>query len=454
MEIYHKIENINNQNIVVIYVNYPSEYEFSLDFDSIKKNVSNVADKIRQYAMKNVTKISDNTALLILNGVVIGTIMVSQLVAPKINAQTLKNNVEQSETITGNSDTSIKEDKQEETKAEEGIQNTITETGEKKEEPAKQEEIKTVTQAKQTTSTAVTTPVKQPAKTTTAVAVTPAPTQITPAPAQTTPTVSDKMISVRLSTNQVIQVPLEEYIVGVVGAEVPALFHTETLKAQAIASRTYTMNKTSRGETLVASSANQNYKTKEELQKMWGSSFDSYYLKVKNAVNETKGKVLTVNGKYIDALYFSTSNGKTEDSIYVWGNSYSYLKSVDSPWDVGISSYSYTKVMTLSEVSSKLGVNLTSMSQINVISKTTGDRINKISFCGKEFTGVKIRELLVLRSTDFEISINGSNVTFVTKGYGHGVGMSQYGANEYAKKGASYDTILKHYYTGVSITNI
>lgn len=433
MEIYHKIENINNQNIAVIYVNYPSEYEFSLDFDSIKKNVSNVADKIRQYAMKNVTKVSDNTVLLILNGVVIGTIMLTQLVAPKVNTQDLGNNVEQSETITGDFDTNIKEDKQEETNVEEGIQNTITETSDKKEEPAKQVEIKTPTAAKQATQTAVTTPAP------------------TPAPATT---VSDKIISVRLSTSQVIQVPLEEYIVGVVGAEVPALFHTEALKAQAIASRTYTMNKSSRGETLVASSANQNYKTKQQLQTMWGSSFDTYYSKIKNVVEQTKGKVLTVNGKYIDALYFSTSNGKTEAPIYVWGNSYSYLKSVDSPWDVGISSYSYTKVMTLSEVSSKLGVNLTSMSQINVISKTTGNRINKISFCGKEFTGVKIRELLGLRSTDFEISINGSNITFVTKGYGHGVGMSQYGANEYAKKGATYDKILKHYYTGISITNI
>ena len=108
----------------------------------------------------------------------------------------------------------------------------------------------------------------------------------------------------------------------------------------------------------------------------------------------------------------------------------------------------------MSTISSKLGVNLTSVSEISINSKTVGDRVANVTFCGKSFTGVQVRTLLGLRSADFEVSQNGNNIVFTTKGYGHGVGMSQYGANEMAKSGYSYSQILKHYYTGVSLTTI
>ena len=160
---------------------------------------------------------------------------------------------------------------------------------------------------------------------------------------------------------------------------------------------------------------------------------------------------MTYNGNYIDAVYFSTSNGRTEDPIYVWSYTQPYLKSVDSKWDIGTTFFNATKTIPKSEISSKLGVNLTSISEITINSLTTGGRVNSVTIAGKEFTGVQIRTLLGLRSADFTVSESGNNIVFTTKGWGHGVGMSQYGANGMANAGYSYSQILKHYYTGISI---
>lgn len=260
------------------------------------------------------------------------------------------------------------------------------------------------------------------------------------------------MINVKLASGQIISVSLEDYVIGVVGAEMPAEFQTEALKAQAVASRTYALKRTASGNTISASVSDQTYNTVEQLKQKWGNSFNKYYTKIQSAVNATKGQTLKYNGSYIEALFFSTSNGRTEDSVNVWGNSYPYLKSVDSPWDTSVSSFLSTKSISMSEISNKLGVNLTSVSQINITSRTVGNRVGNVNICGNDYTGVKIRQLLGLRSADFEVSQNGNNIVFTTKGYGHGVGMSQYGANEMAKSGYSYTQILKHYYTGVTIT--
>ena len=157
------------------------------------------------------------------------------------------------------------------------------------------------------------------------------------------------------------------------------------------------------------------------------------------------------NGKYIDALYFSTSNGRTEDPIYVWNYSAPYLKSVDCKWDIGTKFFNATKTIPISELNQKLGVNINSVNDIQIKSQTTGGRVNSIVIGGKEFTGTNVRMLLGLRSSDFTVSESGSNIVFTTKGWGHGVGMSQYGANEMAKAGYNYSQILKHYYTGITI---
>ena len=162
---------------------------------------------------------------------------------------------------------------------------------------------------------------------------------------------------------------------------------------------------------------------------------------------------MTYNGNYIDALYFSTSNGRTEDAVYVWGNSIPYLKSVESSFDINVRGFSQNKTISMNTISQKLGVNLTSVSQINIVSKTTGNRVEKVNICGKEFTGVQIRSLLGLSSTDFSVSQSGNNIIFTTKGFGHGVGMSQYGANGMANQGYNYTQILQHYYTGITINS-
>jgi len=218
--------------------------------------------------------------------------------------------------------------------------------------------------------------------------------------------------------------------------------------------RTYAMKKASKGITLVNSTSHQVYNSVEQMKVKWGSSYSTYYNKIKNAVNDTKGKVLKYNGEYIEALYFSMSNGKTELPTYVWSTNYPYLQVVSSSWDENISAAKYTVTMSYKELSNKLGVTVDNNSEIKVLSKTAGDRVNEVSIAGKTFSGVKVRSLLGLRSADFEITKTSSGVKIITKGFGHGVGMSQYGANGAAKAGYTYKQILNHYYSGASLVSI
>ena len=187
---------------------------------------------------------------------------------------------------------------------------------------------------------------------------------------------------------------------------------------------------------------------------MWGANYNKYYQKIKNAVNNTKGLYLTYDGKIIDAVYHSTSNGQTENAEYVWGTSKPYLVSVDSPYDTTNKSFNYEKFITYNDLSKKLNMDINENSVINIISKTQGNRIEKIEINNKTYSGVQIRNLLNLRSADFELSLEDDGIIFKTKGYGHGVGMSQYGANGMAKAGYNYEQILKHYYKGVKLTKI
>ena len=208
------------------------------------------------------------------------------------------------------------------------------------------------------------------------------------------------------------------------------------------------------GRTLSDNESTQSYKDNGELASMWGGNFDSYYSKVKNAVNSTKGVYLTYNGSYIDAVYHSTSNGRTEDSSNVWGNYYPYLVSVDSTYDNSNPSFSISKTFSFFDLSSKLGINVDSNTEFNILGYTSGGRVSSISVGGVEFNGVSFRSMLGLRSADFDITKSDDGVIITTRGYGHGVGMSQYGANGMAKAGYSYRDILLHYYSGVSIEQL
>ena len=258
-------------------------------------------------------------------------------------------------------------------------------------------------------------------------------------------------VSVRRSDGRVVSLELEDYVTGVVGAEMPALFSSEALKAQAVIARTYALKANSIGQVLSDNESTQSYKDNGELASLWGGNYSSYYSKIKDAVNSTKGVYLTYNGNYIEAVYHSTSNGRTEDSSNVWGNSYPYLVSVESSYDNTNPSFSISKSFSYSDLSSKLGIGVNSSSEFNILGYTSGGRVSSISIDGNQFSGVSFRSMLGLRSADFDIVKNDDGVVITTRGYGHGVGMSQYGANGMGKAGYSYQDILLHYYPGVSL---
>ena len=258
-------------------------------------------------------------------------------------------------------------------------------------------------------------------------------------------------VTVYRSNGSTIKLELEEYVTCVVGTEMPAEFNEQAMMAQAVLARTYALKALKNNIRLTDNSSTQNYKSVDELKKMWGSNFDRYYNKVKNAVLSTSGKYLTYNGELIEAVYHSTSNGTTENSINVWGNSFPYLVSVESLYDETNPSFYKETQITYDKLSSVFKTTINNETEFNILSKTSGNRVDKIEIAGTIYTGVQVRTLLGLRSTDFEIVKNEAGVIFQTRGYGHGVGMSQYGANGMAKNGYNYESILKHYYTGVTI---
>lgn len=257
-------------------------------------------------------------------------------------------------------------------------------------------------------------------------------------------------VTVYRSNGKIINLELEEYVLGVVGAEMPASFNIEALKAQAILARTYALKSIKNGKKLTDTVSTQAYKDNSELQKLWKNDYTKYYEKIKKAVNETKGKVILYNNEYIDAVYHSTSNGKTENSKNVWKNSLPYLVSVDSSWDKNVKSYKKETIFEINEFCNILKLDVEEPITYEIIHNETG-RVRQITINNKTFSGTEFRNLLKLRSTDFEIEINDEKIKVTTYGYGHGVGMSQYGANEMAEQGYSYIQILKHYYTGVVI---
>lgn len=243
---------------------------------------------------------------------------------------------------------------------------------------------------------------------------------------------------------------LEDYVIGVVAGEMPALFQDEALKAQAVAARSYVLSKEKDGNYEVsASTSDQVFLTSYEMKEKWQEDYDEYYNKILNAVKETTGEVLTKDNKILKAFYFSMSNGYTENSKDVFGED--LTQSVESPFEASLSNFEIVKEFSKNELLEKLGVdNLNIENQ--QISETK--HTSSIIIGGKEFSGIEVRKLLNLRSTDFEIKQVGENFNIITRGYGHGVGMSQYGANELAKSGKSYKDILAYYYKNTRLVNL
>ena len=259
-------------------------------------------------------------------------------------------------------------------------------------------------------------------------------------------------IAVYRSNGSVINLNMTDYLIGVVSSEMPASFNLEALKAQSVLARTYALKAKQTGKKLTDTVSTQSYIDIDQMKNKWGNSFNTYYNKIKNAVENTNGEYLSYNENYIEALYHSTNNGKTESSLDVFGNYYPYLVSVSSEYDKNASSYLRTISMPLDTISNKLGLSLNNDSVISIISYTDGGNIKEININGNNFSGKKVRELLGLRSADFDISISDNNANITTRGFGHGVGMSQYGANGMANAGYSYKDILSHYYPGTTLT--
>lgn len=259
-------------------------------------------------------------------------------------------------------------------------------------------------------------------------------------------------ITIYRSNGSIINLNMTDYLIGVVSSEMPASFNLEALKAQSVLARTYALKAKQTGKKLTDTVSTQSYIDIDQMKNKWRNSFNTYYNKIKNAVENTNGEYLSYNGNYIEALYHSTNNGKTESSLDVFRNYYPYLISVSSEYDKNASNYLRTINMPLDTISNKLGLSLNNDSVISILSYTDGGNIKEININGNNFSGKKVRELLGLRSADFDISISDNNANITTRGYGHGVGMSQYGANGMANAGYSYKDILSHYYPGTTLT--
>ena len=260
----------------------------------------------------------------------------------------------------------------------------------------------------------------------------------------------------RNETNKIETIPFEEYIVGVVAGEMPVSFNIEALKAQAVAARNYAYKKIKNSENsdydVIDTTANQVYLDLTQLKESWKTNYVANINKIRQAVSETAGEYLTYNDEIIDVFYFSTSNGKTENAVTVFNVDVPYLKSVDSPWDEKENSrFNVQTVFTTDEFCTLLSINCTEEPIIKNIIRNENNRVTEITINEKTFQGTEIYKLLKLRSTDFEIEQEENQILFNTKGYGHGVGMSQYGANGMAKEGATYEQILTHYYQGTSL---
>lgn len=278
----------------------------------------------------------------------------------------------------------------------------------------------------------------------------------------------DEKIKVyRTLQDKIEEVDLEEYICGVVANEMQVSFEDEALKAQAIASRTYLVSKKinscpiANGSDICDSAHCQVYSSKDELISKWGEeNGEKYWNKIKSAVDDTKGMILTYKGELVlYPLFFSTSSGETESAIDASLGDIPYLVSVESKGEEVSPKYTSKKEMALSDLVSAInskyptsGVNTSNLSsKLQVMERSEAGGVITLAVGNDEIKGSDFRVIAGLNSTNFTYSINENTIVFECKGYGHGVGMSQWGANVMAKEGKSYDEILKHYYTGINI---
>ncbi len=258
----------------------------------------------------------------------------------------------------------------------------------------------------------------------------------------------EKNVQVQMS-DQVVSIPLEEYLIGVIAGEMPVSFEKEALKAQAVASRTFVLSRNLKVDNTTNS---QVYLDDDEMKKKWGKQYAQNKQKIEEAIQETKGEVMTYQGEYISALFFSSSNGRTVNSEDYFTGEVAYLKSVDSHWDTSIDPHN-TRSQTFTKQQLANIFNVVP-EQIKITSHTSSGYVDKVTINQKTYTGREIREKLSLPSSCFQIQFSSKGYTFITHGNGHGVGMSQYGAQAMALEKKSYKEILHHYYQNIEIESI
>lgn len=266
--------------------------------------------------------------------------------------------------------------------------------------------------------------------------------------------------------NRLVQMTLEGYVCGVLAAEMPAQYHMEALKAQAVAARTRALRQMEAGgcsahpgaDICTDSAHCQGYATLAQCRQNWQEGYEAYRDRILQAEGETRGQVLTYEGELITVLYHAISGGRTEDAATVFSQSVPYLVSVESSGEEEASGFWQETYLTYGQIAQKLneaeGTKLSEQAirrTLSIVGYTDSGRVDRIQIGNDEMTGVAFRRALGLRSTWFSISTDENGVTFQQRGYGHGVGMSQVGANSMAADGASYAQVLAHYYPGTQI---
>ena len=277
----------------------------------------------------------------------------------------------------------------------------------------------------------------------------------------------DAAVTVRVSIGdgEVLTLPLDKYLWRVVAAEMPASFEPEALKAQTVAARTYTLAKMGRTvqnhpDADVCTDINccQAYIEPDQAAENWGENTQVYTAKISAAVADTDGVAALYDGAPIQAVFFSSAAGRTVDAVEVWGNAVPYLSGVDSPEGEEVPNYHSTASVPVEEFKRTL---LAKVPQADLSGPPSGwvgetvrnsaGGVSSVTVGGAAVTGSALRELFSLRSANFTVTADESAVTFSVTGYGHGVGMSQYGANALARQGKTYEEILKWYYTGIEL---
>jgi stage II sporulation protein D len=274
-------------------------------------------------------------------------------------------------------------------------------------------------------------------------------------------------VKLQVAEGKIVSMPLEQYIVGVVAAEMPVSFHEEALKAQAVAARTYTLLRLEEepqdeehpAAPLCSDPGHcQAWIDTAGMRKRWGWHFRSSYNKIAGAVKATSGQVLTYNGELIDPVYHSSCGGKgTEDAREVWGAEVPYLKSVRCTFDSEKKQEAVTTRLTWQEFYKRLGVDEQAVpaaaggGAVEIGERTASGRVKNVKVGSQIISGVDLRKQLQLRSTDFKATASDKEIVFSTRGYGHAVGLCQYGADGLAQRGVKYNRILTHYYQGAKL---